>query len=246
MAKAIRLDKYLSDMGYGTRTEVKTLIRRGNVTVNENICKSADVKINVDEDIVKCKDSLVDYEEFEYYILNKPKGVVSATKDNLHDTVISLIKTSKAKGLFPVGRLDIDTEGLLLITNNGALAHELLSPKKHIDKTYLAHIEGDIPKNAISIFAEGIVLKDKTKLLPANLEIVKKYKNESGGEFTEVKVTIHEGKFHQVKRMFEAVGTKVIYLKRISMGKLVLPTELSVGEYRKLRASEITFIKGLT
>jgi pseudouridine synthase len=246
MTKSIRLDKYLADMGYGTRTEVKAFIRSGNVKVNESVCKSADVKVNIDKDIVKFRDSLVDYEEFEYYILNKPKGVVSATKDNVHDTVISLIKTSKAKDLFPVGRLDIDTEGLLLITNNGALAHELLSPKKHIDKTYLAHIEGNIPKNAAIIFSEGIILKDKTKLLPAKLEILKQYKNEADTEFTEVTVTIHEGKFHQVKRMFEAVGTKVIYLKRISMGKLVLPNELNVGEYRKLEADEINFIKDLT
>jgi len=180
------------------------------------------------------------YQEFEYYMLNKPQGVVSATQDNLHRTVIDLLPAEKRGDLFPVGRLDIDTEGLLLITNDGDLAHRLLSPKKHVDKQYYAKVDGVLPADSIVRMAEGLVLTDVegTKVKPAKLEILKKETDNN-----EILLTIQEGKFHQVKRMFEALGCHVTYLKRLSMGALQLDQALAVGEFRKLTEEEVLLLK---
>lgn len=229
----MRLDKYLADMGIGTRAEVKKLIRQGKIAVDGTVVKSPEAKIDVNKNQVTCGGEPISYETFEYYMLNKPAGVVSATTDAKDKTVIDLIETKKRKDLFPVGRLDKDTEGLLLITNDGELAHRLLSPKKHVDKVYYAKVEGIVTKEDQRVFAEGVSLGGDEMAKPAELEIL------ASDEISEIRLTIQEGKFHQVKRMFESVGKKVIYLKRLSMGTLVLDENLALGEYRTLTKEEI-------
>lgn len=238
MAGKIRLDKYLSEMNEGSRTQIKEMAKGGAVRVNGDVCKKTDLKIDPDTDRVTVDGRLVSYLKYEYYMLNKPKDVVSATQDNLHKTVIELLPDTKRKDLFPVGRLDIDTEGLLLITNDGELAHQLLSPKKHVDKVYYAEVAGTLPEDAVLLFQNGFLLPDGTKVLPANLEILSE--TEEGAT---VRLTIHEGKFHQVKRMFEAAGCRVTYLKRLSMGPLQLDPVLQPGEYRTLGKDEIKQLK---
>lgn len=233
MAKLIRLDKYLADMGCGTRSEVKLYMKKGRVTVNGEVVKSPELKLNVESDLVCFDGAVVGYAEYEYFMLNKPAGVISATEDSFSETVIDLIETAKRKDLFPVGRLDKDTEGLLLITNDGALAHELLSPRKHVDKTYFAKVEGVVTEEDVVLFKEGLVVDEGFTAKPARLVI------QSSGPISEIELTITEGKFHQVKRMFEAVGKEVIYLKRLSMGPLVLDESLQPGEYRTLTEHEI-------
>lgn len=168
----------------------------------------------------------------EYYMLNKPAGVISASEDRRERTVVDLITTKKRNDLFPVGRLDRDTEGLLLITNDGDLAHRLLSPKKHVDKVYYARIDGKVTEEDQKVFAEGLDIGEEKKTLPAQLHILK------SGEESEITLTIREGKFHQVKRMFHAVGKEVVYLKRLQMGSLKLDETLRPGEYRKLTEQE--------
>ena len=197
--------------------------------------------MNPESDIVEVDRSRVAYARMEYYMLNKPQGVVSATEDRKYPTVVGLIREALRKDLFPVGRLDIDTEGLLLITNDGELAHNLLSPKKHVDKVYLAHVSGGLPEDAVKRFEEGIKLEDGTMTLPAELKILKGAGQEEDAQ--EVLVTIREGKFHQIKRMFEALGCRVEYLKRISMGPLILDPNLEPGEYRPLTLQEEASIK---
>lgn len=229
----MRLDKYLADMGIGSRSQVKELIKKGKVTVNGTTVKKDDTKVNPDSDQIVLEGLEISYQQFEYYMLNKPAGVVSATKDNVSKTVLDLITEKNRKDLFPVGRLDKDTEGLLLITNDGPLAHELLSPKKHVSKVYYAKIDGSIEDKHIEVFRKGIVLLDGTTTKPADLTIIK------SGEESEIQLTIYEGKFHQVKRMFEAVGRNVTYLKRMSMGSLELDSELNTGAYRALTKDEI-------
>ena len=229
----IRLDKYLANMGIGTRTEVKKLIRQGKVKVDDYIVKSPEQKIDTAMQKVFCEGQEVGYEEYEYYMLNKPAGYVSATTDAKDKTVLELITDKKRKDLFPVGRLDKDTEGLLLITNDGDLAHRLLAPKKHVDKLYYAKIEGVVTEEDVRAFAEGVDIGENEVTRPAVLEILK------SDEISEIHLTIQEGKFHQVKRMFEAVGKKVIYLKRISMGTLQLDENLKLGEYRMLTEEEL-------
>ena len=229
----IRLDKYLADMGVGTRTEVKKWIRQGKVKVDDKIVKSPELKVDADCQMVTCDGQEVSYESFVYYMLHKPKGYVSATKDDKDKTVLDLITNKKRKGLFPVGRLDKDTEGLLLITNDGDLAHRLLSPKKHVDKLYYAKVDGIVTEEDRRRFAEGVCIGDGQMTNPAVLEILK------SGEISEIHLTIQEGKFHQVKRMFEAVDKKVIYLKRLSMGALKLDADLKPGEYRELTEEEL-------
>ena len=229
----IRLDKYLADMGIGTRTEVKKLIRQGKVKVDDYIVKSPEQKIDTVTQKVFCEGQEVGYEEYEYYILNKPAGYVSATTDAKDKTVLDLITDKKRKDLFPVGRLDKDTEGLLLITNDGDLAHRLLAPKKHVDKLYYAKVEGLVTEDDVKTFAEGVNIGDDEMTRPAVLEILK------SDDISEIHLTIQEGKFHQVKRMFEAVGKKVIYLKRVSMGTLRLDENLKLGEYRALTEEEL-------
>ena len=235
----IRLDKYLADMSIGTRQEVKKYIRQGRVKINEDIIKKPEYKIREDEDKITFDGAPVAYETFEYYMLNKPAGVISATEDKRDKTVLDLIKEKKRKDLFPVGRLDKDTEGLLLITNDGALAHRLLSPKKHVDKCYYAEISGGVTEDDVRVFKERINIGTQEEpewTMPAELKILEK------GTVSRIRLTIRDGKFHQVKRMFLAVGKEVVYLKRERMGALVLDEELAPGEYRKLTDSELKSI----
>ncbi|MGC6178016.1 pseudouridine synthase [Lacrimispora sp. 38-1] len=235
--KEIRLDKYLAEMGEGTRSQIKEMARKGRITVDGIPEKKSERKIIPDQNTIAVDGRNISYAEFEYYMLCKPQGVVSATEDNRYQTVIDLIEDRKRSDLFPVGRLDIDTEGLLLITNDGDLAHQLLSPKKHVDKVYFAKIEGELPADAKKRMEEGVVLEDGTLTMPASLEILE-YGNPSS-----ILLTIREGKFHQVKRMFEALGCSVVYLKRLSMGSLKLDENLQPGEYRPLTAEETDLLK---
>lgn len=234
----LRIDKYLADAGIGTRSEIKIYIKKGFVTINGISATKPDTKIDTNKDIICFQNEEIQMDDFEYYLLNKPAGYVSATKDNTAPTVLSLIQ-SRRSDLFPAGRLDKDTEGLLLITNDGALSHKLLSPKHHVDKTYYAIIEGKVDEQDINLFKEGLFIGDEDleTALPAKLSIVADYDTEQNLSY--VNVTIQEGKFHQVKRMFQAVGKKVTYLKRISFGGLTLPEDLSPGDYRKLTKDEI-------
>lgn len=256
----MRLDKYLAQMSVGTRSEVKKIIKSGRVFVNEILAERPEQQVSR-EDSVTVDGQPVDYTEYEYYMLNKPQGYVSAVTDNTADTVVSLIQDSKKKGLFPVGRLDKDTEGLLLITNDGALAHELLSPKKHVWKTYLVKALGNVTEADRQQLEQGLDIGDKRKTLPAKARVVddvaavwppqahvteterqngdaERMVSEDGTEYTWLELTIREGRFHQVKRMMEAVGKPVVYLKRISMGSLCLDRDLKPGEYRKLTEEE--------
>lgn len=229
----IRLDKYLADMGVGTRAEVKKYIKQGKVTVDGAVVKSAELKIDQEVQQVMFQGSPIGYEEFEYYMLHKPAGVISATTDSKDKTVVDLISDKKRKDLFPVGRLDKDTEGLLLITNDGDLAHKLLSPKKHVDKVYYAKVDGIVSEEDVKAFREGVSIGQGEIAKPAVLEILK------ADTVSEIKVTIQEGKFHQVKRMFHTIGKEVLYLKRLSMGSLVLDDSLPLGAYRKLTREEL-------
>lgn len=240
--KSIRLDRFLAEMKQGTRSQVKEMIRKGRVLVDGTVCRESDRKIFPDETRVTLDGQPVGWADTEYYMLNKPQGVVSATEDGRYQTVIDLIDEAKRKDLFPVGRLDIDTEGLLLITNDGALAHELLAPKKHVDKVYFARVKGTLKEGIEARFQAGLTLKDGTPVRPAELVIEKKW-NDAGEDLCEARLTIHEGKFHQVKRMFEAEGGEVIYLKRLSMGPLALDEALATGEYRALTEAEIKALK---
>lgn len=175
----------------------------------------------------------VSYRKFEYYMLHKPAGVVSATKDPKEKTVLDLIDGAKRRDIFPVGRLDKDTEGLLILTNDGALAHRLLSPAKHVDKTYYAKVLGEVTEEDIRRFKEGLDIGDEKPALPADLTII------SAGEVSEVSLIIREGRFHQVKRMFQAVGKEVTYLKRTAMGGVVLDEDLAAGKWRELKKEEL-------
>lgn len=234
----MRLDKFLVEMKKGSRSEVKKLIKSGRVTVDGRTVREPEQKFDPERAQISLDGQTVSYASFEYFMLNKPQGVVSATEDRRFQTVVDLIGDARRKDLFPAGRLDIDTEGLLLITNDGQLAHQLLSPKKHVDKVYFARVEGILPSDVKEQFAKGLTLDGDVKTLPARLELLKE------GPVSEVRLTIHEGKFHQVKRMFEAVGCRVIYLKRLSMGSLVLDETLAPGEYRRLTDDELCALKG--
>lgn len=236
MGEYLRLDKYLADMGTGTRSEVKGYIRKGRVKINGEIVKAPESKIT-SKDTVALDEIIISYVKTEYFMLNKPKGVVSATRDKFASTVVDLIEEGRRGDLFPVGRLDKDTEGLLLITNDGDLAHRLLSPKKHVEKQYYARVEGKVALEDIEKFRTGICLEEDFTTLPAVLELIK-----SEEEISEVLVTIYEGKFHQIKRMFEAIDKTVLYLKRLRMGDLVLDETLSPGEYRELTSDEIKLL----
>lgn len=237
MTDKVRLDKYLTDMGVGTRSEVKNRIRKGRVLVDGVVETRPETKISCTQAKIICDNIEIIYQTNEYYMLNKPAGVITATEDRKEKTVLELLPETKRRDLFPVGRLDKDTEGLLLITNDGALAHQLLSPRKHVAKTYYAKIDGRVTQSDINAFEEGVFIEEDVKTRPAMLEIQK------SGECSEILLTIYEGKFHQVKRMFEAVDKKVIYLKRISMGSLVLDEELLPGEYRTLTKEETEALK---
>lgn len=245
MQKLLRLDKYLAEMGIGTRSQIKEAAKKGRIRVNGQVEKRTERKIEPDNDVVSYDNQPVSYVKLEYYMLNKPQGVVCATRDNLHKTVVELIDKRQRKDLFPVGRLDIDTEGLLLITNDGDLAHELLSPKSHVDKQYYAIVEGELPEDGAERFKQGLVLKDGMTAMPAKLEMMDSKRSEEREKNfrNEVLVTVQEGKFHQVKRMFEALDCKVVFLKRLSMGRLRLDEGLKPGEYRALTQEELKILQ---
>lgn len=232
----MRLDKLLADMQIGSRSEVKTYIRQKKVTVDGSTDVRANQEVNPVVQTVCYLGKPLKYREFEYYMLYKPKGCVTARSDAVHATVMDYIDSNR-KNLSPVGRLDLDTEGLLLITNDGALSHDLLSPAKHVKKTYEAMINGHVTDADAEAFRQGLDIGDDTLTRPAELEIL------SASEQSLIRVTITEGRFHQVKRMFQAVGKEVVYLKRISMGNLLLDETLKPGEYRELREEEICALK---
>ncbi|UOQ94185.1 rRNA pseudouridine synthase [Halobacillus shinanisalinarum] len=237
----MRIDKLLANMGYGTRKEVKGLLKGGNIRVNGQPEKSPKTHVNPDEDMVTVMGEEVDYREYIYLMLNKPGDLVSATKDANDPTVIDILQIEdQVFEPFPVGRLDKDTEGLLLITNDGQLAHRLTTPKKDIGKTYYAVIAGEVTENDVQNFAEGVTLEDGYVTKPANLHIT------HSAAQSEIELTITEGKFHQVKRMFEAVDKKVTYLKRIKIGSLMLAPELELGEYRELTEEELDYLLTIT
>lgn len=233
----LRLDKFLADCGFGTRKEVKELLRKKQVYVNDRLVVQPDYKVNPETDKVTAQGKQAGYEQYAYYMMNKPQGVVSATKDEKEKTVIQLIKEQKRRDLFPVGRLDKDTEGLLLITNDGKLANNLLAPGKHVEKTYYAEIDGKVTEREIRMFFSGLDIGDEKKTAPAELKIL------ISDEKSKVEICITEGRYHQIKRMFEAVGMQVLYLKRLSMGALSLDPELKPGNYRKLTGLEIALLK---
>lgn len=230
-----RIDKILANMGYGSRKEVKKLIKNNLVEVNGEKVKDPSINIDPEKDKILVGDKLVNYRKFIYIMMNKPEGVVSATFDNYDETVIDLLEEEyQVFNPFPVGRLDKDTVGLLLITNDGELNHKLISPKWKVDKVYYAEINKEVNEKDIEAFQKGIVISDGYKCMPGKLEIIKS--DENGAE---VYVTIQEGKFHQVKRMFEALDKKVVYLKRVKFGNINLDETLEEGEYRELTEEEL-------
>ncbi|MEI3176246.1 MULTISPECIES: pseudouridine synthase [unclassified Candidatus Paralachnospira] len=237
MSKQVRLDKFLADAGAGTRSQVKGFLKKGLVTVNGEPARKPEQKISPETDLIVFQGTVLSYTEFYYYMLNKPSGYVSATDDNTAPTVLSLLKGAPGKDLFPVGRLDKDTEGLLLITNDGALAHRLLSPRHHVDKTYFVRADGAVTEDDCSRLEAGVDIGEDRLTLPARAALL------SSGPVSEVELTIHEGKFHQVKRMFQAVGKPVLYLRRLSMGSLTLDETLPPGQYRPLREEEIAALR---
>ena len=232
----MRLDKFLVACAVGSRTEVKNLLKAGRVTVNGKKEKSAKLQIDEERDEIRFDGQVLGYEEFVYYMMNKPQGVISATEDPKHRTVLDLLDDiALSKEVFPVGRLDIDTHGLLLLTNDGKLAHALLSPKRHVDKTYLAQVKGMMTQEDVETFAKGIPLKDFT-CRPAILELVS---IDPGKNQSQIRVTIAEGKFHQVKRMVAYCGKEVVDLQRLTMGTLVLDENLERGKWRRLTKEEL-------
>ena len=237
MTKKIRLDKVLSHMGLGTRKEVKKIIKEDRVLIDDKIGDKANMQIDPERQVIKVDNEEIHYSEFFYFLLNKPQGVISATKDNVHQTVIDLLDLEdQNKDVFPVGRLDMDTEGLLLLTNDGQLSHELLSPKKNVPKTYFAKVEGKMTKEDVVTFKEGLELLDGYLCMPAELTIL------SAGQTSQIELVINEGKFHQVKKMVEAVGKEVFYLQRVGMGNLTLPEDLELGSYRAITAEEMDLL----
>lgn len=228
----------LANLGYGSRKEVKQLLKSGAVKIDDVIVKDAKQHVDTNKQTVTLNGEVIEYKEFIYLMMNKPQGVLSATEDSVGETVIDLLELEdQVYEPFPVGRLDKDTEGLLLITNDGQLAHRLLSPKKHVPKTYFAVIDQEVSGEDVKAFAKGVTLDDGYETKPGELKILK------SGIRSDIELTITEGKFHQVKRMFESVGKKVVYLKRISMGPLPLDETLELGEYRELTDEEVELLK---
>ena len=242
MSKLERIDKIVSNMGYGSRKEVKQFIKDGLVEVNGKVISSNKVKVDPFEDEIIFNGGEVDYKEYIYLMMNKPQGFISATHDKMCRTVIDILEPQhQIFDAFPVGRLDKDTEGLLLITNDGKLAHGLLSPNRKVNKVYYAEVDGAVIEEHIEKFKDGVTfLDDNYKTMPAKLEIV-----EAGENMSKTLVTIQEGKYHQVKRMFEAIGLEVVFLKRLSMGTLELDEELEIGEYRELTEEELDSLRGI-
>ncbi len=267
MGKMVRLDRFLAQAGIGSRAEVKKLIRSGRILVNDVPAQRGEHKIDEESDVILMDGRKVSSMTVPTVMLNKPAGVVSATQDNHDRTVIDLISEPWAEKLFPVGRLDKDTEGLLLLTSDGMMSHELLSPKKHVVKTYFAIVSGDIDEGLCGQFLEGLDIGEKRKTLPAELiflndemKDVQENPPKEQAEFWRLGISEHdlgrcgeneccivisitEGKFHQIKRMFEAVGREVHFLKRIAMGNLVLDPDLEPGQYRALSDDEISMLR---
>lgn len=277
MKATIRLDKMLGNLGYGTRSGIKSLVKQGAVTVNGQRAKDPGMQIDPRSDVVALDGETILYRDTVYVMLHKPAGVVSATEDKRDRTVLDLLDSDvTVLSPFPVGRLDKDTEGLLLLTNDGKLAHELLSPKKHVPKTYRALVAGIVGHSDAEAFGQGVTLDDGYVTMPAQLKVLSAASNpdEALGTFTSdtdayreelkaaahlarrnltndytesplswIELTIHEGKFHQVKRMFEAVGKKVLYLRRVSMGPLMLDEALAPGQWRELSEQEVDSLR---
>lgn len=236
-----RLDKILANLGYGSRKDVKKIIKSGKVEIDGKIIKDNNYQLDPVKSIIKINSEEIKYKKYIYLMMNKPDGVISATFDDYDKTVVDLLcEEHKVFEPFPVGRLDKDTVGLLLLTNDGELNHRLISPKWHVDKIYYAKINSSLNEEDIQKFKDGIVLDDDYKCMSAKLEILKSTENES-----EVKVTIQEGKYHQVKRMFESLEKKVMYLKRLSFGGLDLDEGLAEGEYRELTDFELEKLRSI-
>ena len=234
-----RLDKIISNLGYGSRKEIKALVKKGLVKVDGEVVKDNGVLIDPEKSVININGEDLFYREYIYLMMNKPDGVISATYDNREETVIDLLEVEhQVFNPFPVGRLDKDTVGLLLLTNDGELNHRLISPKWHVDKVYYAKIDKAVDEKDVEAFKNGITLDDGYKCKEGKLEIIN-----SSNEGAEVMVTIQEGKYHQVKRMFEALGKTVVYLKRTEFGGLPLDQELEEGEYRELKEDELALLK---
>lgn len=233
----MRIDKFLTECGVGSRSEVKQQIKKGLVTVNGQVIRTPDMKIDPEKDTVTCSGVSLNYRSAEYVMLHKPAGCVTALRDDRYPTVMKYLGSGHRPDLAPVGRLDLDTEGLLIFTDDGELAHRMLAPKSHVDKTYYAKIDGWVTEEDVHAFAEGLEIGEKRPTLPAKLEIL------TAGPCSEILLTICEGKFHQVKRMFEVREKKVTYLKRISMGGIRLDPRLAPGQWRELSQKEISQLK---
>ena len=231
----MRLDKFLCDSNIGTRSQAKAYIRQGLVTVNGKTAAAADIKVDETSDVITFRGNRLHLQGFVYYMLNKPQGVVSAARDNTAKTVVELLQGCDLPrtGVFPVGRLDKDTEGLLILTDDGELAHRLLSPKKHVDKTYLVTAQQPLTTKDIARLEQGVDIGENRMTLPAKIKLVTD---------TEFLLTIHEGKFHQVKRMLQAVDNRVLALKRTAFGGLKLDESLKPGEYRELTKQEVEIL----
>lgn len=233
----MRLDKFLKETGICSRNDAKKILKKGLVSVNGIVIKDDGYKVDVENDIVKYNDEIIKYDEFIYLMINKPAGVLSATEDYKDKTILDLVSEYKHRNLFPFGRLDKDSVGLIILSDDGKLGHELLSPRHHVDKKYYLKINGILNKEDIKAFKEGITLEDGYKCKSALLEIIK------SDNISECYVTISEGKFHQLKRMFISRGKEVVYLKRISFGNITLDNSLKEGEYRALTSEEINKLK---
>ena len=233
---AMRLDKYLADMGLGTRSEIKKAVRSGRVSVDGRAVTNPAAKVGPEE-VVLFDGTAVTYEPYVYYMLHKPAGVISASEDRRERTCVDLIDETRRRDLFPVGRLDRDTEGLLLITNDGDLCHRLLTPSRHVDKVYYARISGKVTEEDVRGFADGLQVDADFRAMPAQLRILR------SDSVSEVEIVIREGKFHQIKRMFRAVGKEVLYLKRLSMGSLTLDPALEAGAWRRLTVDELAELR---
>ncbi len=240
MSDMLRLDRFMAECGVGSRKQAVSIIKAGRVSVDGNIVKEPGLKIS-DGSTVLLDGTALKHEKFSYYMLNKPMGCVSAVKDNLSDTVLEYLKGVHARGLFPVGRLDKDTEGFLLITNDGELCHALISPGRHVEKTYYVISDKRLPRNARFLFKKGIDIGDESLCLPAHLKAIGPVK-----EGMSYELTLTEGRFHQVKRMFYALGCKVLYLKRVSIGGVMLDPGLDTGAFRALTTEELDFLKNGT
>ena len=237
MGKKMRVDKLLSNVGVASRAELKKYCKQGLISVNGKVINNPGVQVDSENDDVRFNGEKIVYREFVYIMLNKPDGYISATFDKYDPIVLDLIDQSYLVfEPFPVGRLDKDTEGLLVLTNDGQLAHRVLSPKKHVPKTYYAKIQGKVTEEDILAFEKGVILDDGYETMPSQLKILK------SDDMSEIELTIHEGKFHQVKRMFEAIDCKVEFLKRVSFGEINLDENLKQGEYRELNKAEMEYI----